>query len=71
MMRLLLADDYTLFREALVQYIERSEPDAVVLLARDMNEVMHIMEDDPELDLIMLDLRMPGMDGLQGLRMLR
>ena len=42
-MRLLLADDHTLFRDALVQYIERAEPDAYTILARDLHEVMDIM----------------------------
>ncbi len=70
-MRLLIADDHALFKEALVQFIERAEPEAVVILAKDMHEVMEIMEGRPELDLVLLDLFMPGMDGLGGLKKLR
>lgn len=70
-MRLLLADDHTLFREALSQFIERVDPGATVLVAQDMHEVMELMEGEILPDLIMLDLRMPGMDGLRGLEKLR
>lgn len=70
-MRLLLADDHALFRDALVQYIERADPGSIIMLARDMQEVMELMEGAPDLDLVLLDLKMPGMNGLQGLAKLR
>lgn len=70
-MRLLLADDHALFRDALLQYIQRSEPEATVMLAKDLHEVMDIMEGKPDIDLVLLDLRMPGMNGLAGLEKMR
>ena len=70
-MKLLLADDHSLFRDALVEYIERTEPGSSVLLARDVHEVMDILGGQPDVDLILLELRMPGMNGLQGLEKLR
>lgn len=65
-MRLLLADDHTLFRDTLKQYIERSDPEAHVTMAKDLYEALDLLDEDPDQDLILLDLRMPGMNGLEG-----
>lgn len=70
-MRLLLADDHTLFRDALVQYIHRTDPGIEMLLAKDFYEAFDIVQANPDFDLILLDLRMPGMNGLDGLRQIR
>lgn len=70
-MKILLADDHTLFRDALVQYLERAEPDMRITLAKDYNEAEKILERDAFFSLVILDLRMPGMNGLNGLENIR
>ncbi len=70
-MKLLIADDHTLFRDALVQYIERSNPSSYVTLAKDFYEALSKLENDPHQDLVILDLKMPGMNGLGGFEVVR
>ena len=68
MMRILLADDHTLVRENLRDFLHALEPDVVVLEAETFPEAESIASRHAELDLIILDLLMPGMDGFAGLR---
>ncbi len=69
-MKIILADDHALFRDALTHYIERSHPEAQMILTRDFHGVMEFLALDSAIDLVMLDMRMPGMGGLAGLQKL-
>lgn len=70
-MKLLIADDHTLFRDALVQYIERADPDVSVTLAKDFPQALDILDQNPHQNLVLLDLRMPGMNGLNGFKVMK
>lgn len=70
-MRILVVDDHTLFRDALVQYLERAEPDIGLNVAKDFYEAESILSKDSLYDLVLLDFRMPGMKGHEGLKTLK
>ena len=69
--RIVVADDHPLFREALRLAIVAALPDAQVVEAGSLDGVEVAMAAGPETDLVMLDLNMPGMQGLSGLVFLR
>jgi two-component system nitrate/nitrite response regulator NarL len=66
-MRLLLADDHHLVREAIATYLTRAAPDISCVEASDFQQVRERLARDTDFDLIILDYRMPGMNGLAGL----
>lgn len=70
-MRIILADDHALYRDALGCYIGYAEPDAQMIVTGDFNGVMDILSWDDRVDLLMMDVEMPGMNGLAGLHQLR
>jgi len=71
MYEILVADDHPLYREAIMGVIQHAFPDATVYEAADFESALAELEKHDELDLVLLDLNMPGMDGLNGLIHLR
>jgi DNA-binding NarL/FixJ family response regulator len=68
---ILIADDHPLFRGALRQALGSLMPHATVIEASGLDEVMAAMGRERDLDLILLDLTMPGVQGFSGLMYLR
>lgn len=66
-MRILLADDHHLVREALASYLTRAASDITCVEASDFQQVRERLARDSAFDLVILDFRMPGMNGLAGL----
>ena len=71
MQTILIADDHPLFRDALRQAVESQMPDTRVEMAGDFNEVEDMISQNPDADLLLLDLTMPGATGFIGLIRLR
>ena len=71
MPRLLIADDHPLFRAALRQAALRHCPTATSREAPDLPATLAALASEPDTDLVLLDLHMPGSRGLSGLAALR
>lgn len=67
--RVLLADDHTLFREGVRALLERAAGIVVVGEARDGREALELAERMLP-DVVLMDVAMPGLDGLEATRQL-
>ena len=68
---LLIADDHPLFREALRGAVARALPAAQLLEAESVESLYALVEAEPDADLLLLDLNMPGAQGFSALAHLR
>ena len=68
-MKVLIADDHPMVRDALSRTVHAIEPEAQILQAKDYAEIQRNLQTLP--DLLLVDLNMPGMDGVEGIRRLR
>lgn len=71
MYKILIADDHPLFREAIQNVIRDGFPGSKILETADLDSALAITLENDDLDLVLLDLNMPGMHGLNGLINLR
>ena len=68
-MKLLLCDDHEVFRAGLRTALREFDP--ALVEACDCEQALRLVEQEGDVDLILLDLDLPGMDGFEGLRRLR
>lgn len=68
---IIIADDHPLFRDALRQAIEGMETKFDVATAGDFDEALEVIASSSNVDLVLLDLNMPGNKGFSGLMQIR
>jgi DNA-binding NarL/FixJ family response regulator len=68
---LIIADDHPLFRDALRQAVASVVTSAKIDQAGTFDELTALLEQDSDVDMVLLDLSMPGISGFSGLIYLR
>jgi DNA-binding NarL/FixJ family response regulator len=70
-MKALIIDDHAILREGLAALLQQAEPNTVALQAPGGVEGLRLAEANPDLDVVFLDLNMPGQSGLEAIRRFR
>ncbi len=67
-MNVLIADDHPIFRMSLRQVLIGVHADAVIVEAADFDEAIEVATKRNDLDLVLVDLMMPGKEPIEGLQ---
>lgn len=70
-MKILICDDHPLFREGLELVLSRLDANARLSSVADAEAALARVAADPDLDLVLLDIALPGLSGLDALERLR
>ena len=70
-MKILIADDHWVVRESLKQVTRQLSQDCEPVEASNFSEALNILEADPSIGLMLIDLIMPGFHEFEGIKQLR
>jgi DNA-binding NarL/FixJ family response regulator len=70
-MKILVVDDHPLVREAMAQLVTQLRGAVEVLQAQDCPSALAMARIHPDLDLVLLDLNLPGLRGIPALKRFR
>ena len=70
-MRILIADDHDLILEGLKVLLRRLGPETSVVACGDFANALEAAAEGERFDLVILDLHMPGMNGVRGVETFR
>lgn len=70
-MKILIVDDHALFRQGMIYILSEMDPEARILEASTSGLAIQIAENNPDLALILMDLSMPDMDGIETMRVIQ
>jgi DNA-binding NarL/FixJ family response regulator len=68
---IVIVDDHPLFRDAMKAALSASGDKMIISEAGSLDEATALLNDNADCDLVLLDLKMPGVQGLSGLAYLR
>jgi DNA-binding NarL/FixJ family response regulator len=70
-MRILIVDDHPMFRDAVHSAVRAALPDAAITEAGSIDAACDIIERHTDIDIVLLDLMLPGISGFDGLLLVR
>jgi len=66
--RIVVADDHALVRGGLVQLVKLVEENVEIIETNDFKQTLDYLSEGQPVDLLLLDLLMPGMSGMEGIK---
>ena len=69
-MKILVADDHALFREGVIHILQGLDEDVTSIESNNVEQTLSMVSENDDLDLLLMDLYMPGQNGFDALDIL-